>query len=370
MSSERRTSKWLAVPLVLGFSPWWGAIGCNNIVGIEPAQLDTGVGGSTSGSGGGGSPEPKCSDFTTTDANLVRGCVLRLACDPLRPYYSMSDCVGYAYQLANPYEACTYGVESCADVEECLGRRRVDPDSCSELGWSCNGNEAIRCRTDEAYVLDCSTVGSTCSRPDGFPDTTLAPCVASDAPCETEAGAWHCEGNMLYTCVDGVRYGQDCSLLSGTCVESTPGQGTCIDSSTRCTNLGALTCNGNVLTFCSTSGIRAVLDCGTAGLRCEDDGYVDCVAPGCTLDDVAACTEGCDGTVLRYCVGGSPQSVDCTDFGFASCEQWESDGRTNARCSPNVPGAGSCRFAQDGECDEPTLCDPGTDTTDCATTPM
>lgn len=338
MSSERPTSRWLAAALVLSLPPWLAAIGCNSLVGIEPAELDTGTGGSSSGGGnskpgtGGGSGEPVCAEFRMTDDELVRGCVMRLSCDPTVPYYSMSDCVSYAYQLANPYEACTYGVESCEDVEECLGRRRVAPASCTEAGWTCDGDEAIYCDADAPYAIDCATIGTVCDRPESFPDTGLPPCVVSHDPCTTEPGAWHCEGNMLYTCVDGVRYGQDCSGIGGTCVEPTPGQATCIDSSTRCTNLGALTCNGNVLTFCSTSGIRSVLDCGTAGLRCEDDGYVDCVAPGCTTDDVANCTEGCEGTVLRYCVGGSPQRIDCTDYGFVGCGGWEVEDGVWAVC--------------------------------------
>jgi len=54
-----------------------------------------------------------------------------------------------------------------------------------------------------------------------------------------------------------------------------------------------------------------------------------------------------------------------------------SDSRTPTRDSTSTPpsrrppvsnGPDSCEFARDGECDEPSLCDVGTDTTDCRAT--
>lgn len=370
---KRRSSRWLAAGLAVSVPAWLTAIGCNNLVGIEPAQLDTASGGSSSSGGSGngtGGGEPTCADFETTDVNLVRGCALRVSCDPTVPYYTMSDCVTYAYQLANPYEACTYGATSCAEVEECLGRRTLEPTSCTETGWECAENEAIRCGASEAYAFDCATVGSSCSEPDGFPDTGTAPCLVSNDPCTTDLGAWHCEGDMLYTCIDGVRYGRYCSATAATCVETMTGQGTCIDSTTRCTNLGALTCNGNVLSFCGTSGIRTVLDCGTAGLRCGDGDFIDCLAPGCNAEDVGSCTESCDGTILRYCVGGSPQQIDCTELGFASCQERSAGDHRVVHCSHTAPpGDDSCIWAHDDVCDQPPICAEGTDTTDCTNFP-
>jgi hypothetical protein len=67
------------------------------------------------------------------------------------------------------------------------------------------------------------------------------------------------------------------------------------------------------------------------------------------------------------------------NLGFSACESMSStlqdafddllDGQNNPPPPSEGEGEGGpgdeCEFADDGECDEPSLCDPGTDTTDC-----
>ncbi len=296
---------------------------------------------------------------------------MRISCDPAGAYYTMSTCVSYSYQLVNAYEACTYGASSCGDVEECLGRRAVEPASCgSSSGWSCAGNEAILCGVPSPLAWDCGRMGTEgCFMSSDFPSqASTAPCLVDPEVCYDAPGEYHCAGNVLYECIAGDRYGIDCSALASTCVETAPGQAACIDSTTQCTSPGTFTCRNDVLSYCGETGMLSAVDCGAAGLRCEaSNEFADCVAPSCTLDDVAGCSEGCDGTRLRFCVGGSPTEVDCAEFGFPRCETGEANGFTWAYCAEDRGGLqDSCQFAFDGECDLPPVCAEGTDTTDCA----
>jgi hypothetical protein len=373
-SAHRRRALSASTPWLVAVGVLLGSSGCNQILGIEKAELDSSTGGSSSGGGtgsGGSSGGPAtCDPYETGDIGLVRGCLLRISCDPLLPYYSMSECVSYAYQLANPQELCTYGATSCADIEQCLGRRMVDPDSCAHSsGWECYGDQAVLCGVTVPYATDCTNGGTSCYMPPSFPgEGSRAPCLADGGTCSDAPGAVHCDGNILYECIDGSRYGRDCAAAGSTCVEEVSGEATCIDSTTACATPDSVECNGNVLTYCGSSGLRSVLDCSTAGLTCESSGtYADCVAPGCGLQDVSDCTESCDGAVLRYCIGGAQAQVDCSEFGFSTCELATVNGFPLAYCSGEAPpGFDTCVWARDGACDEPSLCEPGTDTTDCA----
>ena len=365
---------WLCVlaPACLG-------IACNQLLGIEKAELEplasggssstggtNGGGGSHSGGGDGGT----CSAYDVGNDELVRGCLMRVSCDPAGAYYTMSQCVSYSYQLTNAYEACTYGASSCGDVEECLGRRAITPASCGGTsGWSCSGDEAVLCGVPFPYAWDCGRAGAIgCYGSYDFPTQgPTAPCLLATDTCYDAPGEYHCAGNVLYECIGGQPYGVDCTGLASTCVETGPGEAMCIDSTTQCTSPGTLTCRNDVLSYCGETGILSAIDCAAAGLRCETSGdYAECVAPSCSVDDVAGCSEGCNGTRLQFCVGGSPSEVDCAEFGFARCEATEANGFTWAFCVGDQALEDSCEFAFDGECDMPPVCDEGTDTTDCA----
>src|SRR5690606_2189166 len=126
----------------------------------------------------------------------------------LVPYYTMSDCVTYAYQLVNAHEACTYGARTCADIEECLGRRMIPSESCSDVsGWSCNEGEAVLCGVSVPYAYDCTAGAQGGVMPLDFPvDGDTAPCLADAEACTDEPGALHCDGDVLYECINGARY--------------------------------------------------------------------------------------------------------------------------------------------------------------------
>ena len=66
------------------------------------------------------------------------------------------------------------------------------------------------------------------------------------------------------------------------------------------------------------------LGCETTGNYTSDLGR-QCTAPGCTSEDIAACTESCDGSKLTFCYGGAPLTVDCKDYGFKACNEYTYD---------------------------------------------
>jgi hypothetical protein len=114
-------------------------------------------------------------------------------------------------------------------------------------------------------------------------------------------------------------------------------------------------------------------------------GVDDCGDPDALFTGmVASCTQAPDGPGTA-CTGGAgdcewtndgecdegtlcdpgTDTADCND----SCE-WTNDGECDepTLCDPGTDTADcndSCEWANDGECDEPTLCDPGTDSSDC-----
>ncbi len=356
--SPHRRRTWLAVSLV---SLFVGAAGCNSILGIEEAQLSKSTGGSggmagsgnetggrsssggrssggassggssTGGSapGNGGAPA-QCdqAEESSLPAGLVSGCVYRASCDPLGSY-TISSCLTYGLQHASAFEECTYGATSCRDIEACIARAYVDVTEAEPYcdptvsDWACEGDVAIFCgSSDYSFVVDCPYFGGSCSPyAVGATGSGTPPCAVSWVPCDDAPGEYHCDGTYLYECIDGVRYGSDCSLRAASCDESTPGEAYCVDLATPlCEDPGTTKCSGGTLTSCSLDGYELAVDCGEVGLSCSNDDY--CLAPGCTTKDADKCVESCEGTSLSVCVGGAPLLLDCTEYGFDGCATW------------------------------------------------
>ncbi len=397
--SSRRVAPWLAV---FAAGLFVSSAGCNQILGIKEAQLATetggsggsggsgngGSGGSTSDGGGssggssgdggggtGGSTPTSCESIPVASlpAELVAGCVYRASCDPLGTY-TISYCLSYGTQTLTTVEACTYGATSCTWVDECLERGYIEKAAANEFcdpsvsDWACDGNFAVYCGgSDYAFNIDCSALGGTCTPyPLGATDSGIAACALNDTNgggCEDPAGEFHCEGNVRYECIGGIKYGGDCTASDATCVESEQGgDAYCLDSTTSCENRGASVCSDSTLNSCLQDGYSVAFDCAAAGLSCAEEGY--CLAPGCTSDDADACVESCSGTSLQVCVGGSPMLIDCNTLGFEGCTTWGTD-LIHAYCYGSLPDVNSCELAYDGHCDEPDTCQDGSDTFDC-----
>jgi len=308
------------IGLALAATALTGALGCNEIVGIVAAtEVETGT-------GGGGNVS--CNPDQEVSAERAIGCMFRIACDPFLPPYSMSECVGMAWQDASPAESCTFGAQSCADVDACIGRRYEAPAVCEDVsGWTCaeEGERAINCTDAGGYSIDCELFGGVCMPHSSTVVSTAFACQHVPAPTcpeDAEEGAYYCEGTQRFTCIDGEPRGVDCATVNSDCIEFGPGEAFCSDRTESCGTLGSIECNENAIEVCDTDGYRARFDCSSEGLECGEDSVTDdivCLAEGC--DTETGCTEEClpDGESLRFCAGGVPFDLDCTEFGYDGC---------------------------------------------------
>jgi hypothetical protein len=305
---------------------------------------------------------------------------MRASCDPWGGY-TISSCLTYTRQLRTVPEACTFQASTCTDVDDCIGRGLLDETEstyvCADAttDWICDGDLAFNC-DDSPYAFDCAAIGATCSPyADGATDTGMPPCKLPvplpETPCEEAPGGFHCSDNTLYECIDGVRYGWDCGTRTSTCIEGTDGDAYCRESETFCDAPGTSSCSGSQLYTCADDGMEVLSDCSTGNLTCSDQDY--CIAPGCEIEDVDNCAESCVGSSLQVCVGGSPLVVACSDFGFTTCNTFESEGLVHAYCEGETGGGGgfdTCvGYTLNDVCDEPEYCAYGTDTTDCYLAP-
>lgn len=300
-------------------------VGCNEIVGIVAAE-DT----------------LSCSPFHEITAARAVGCMFRIACDPFLPPYTMSECVSMAWQDASPSESCTYAAESCADVDACIGRR-YEPESACEgtSGWTCaeNDERAVNCTELGAYSIDCELFGGTCLPHQSTEVPTAFGCQHVPAPTcpeDAEEGEYFCEGTQRFTCIDGEPRGVDCAAISSECIEYGPGLAFCSDRTESCDDLGSISCEGDAIEACDGDGYRVRFDCSIEGLECGEDSETDeiaCLAPGC--ETTTDCVEGCldDGRSMRFCSGGVPFQIDCTEYGYDGCIENELKDMPLAYCA-------------------------------------
>jgi hypothetical protein len=275
---------------------------------------------------------------------LVATCVEAVNCDPGVFSVNTSDCITKNYLRAIPSVAClsttvdTSG--TCAAYYGCQGDRTALPSDCvgifsaDDATGFCTGNVATTCTGETFYgsVQNCDKLGGTCAvHFDGTEDVADCKVVPT---CNDTDGNFHCSGNKLYSCADGVGYGKDCSAIDATCVD--PGDGTgaaCYFNATTCSKSG-LTCSGTDVTLCTTMGQQFSYDCSRSGASCdEDDAGAVCLGAGCLPpSDDGACTESCDGATANVCVGGASVAIDCTAYGFTSCDLESEDYADYAFC--------------------------------------
>lgn len=307
-------------------------------------------GGGGDGGDGGSPPDSKfkgCdgTPFTGNEA-IVRSCILRVGCMAWNyPTDTISRCVSQNTQ--NTYEGtkCTLDAQTCDDITECEGTH-LETDFCDgkDDGQYCNGNEVVNCGL-YPWAQDCTKYGGTChdfghevGGTDNTVDCALPNVTACTATDEVEACGG--PGNAYkYQCDGTVAYGIKCSNFAASCQSLDSDIGcyyplnTCTTESVSCANNRATWCDGTT---------RAVYDCGSVGLGCSTQGdYYDdngrqCSAPGCTPEDVLDCQETCsdDGEHLTFCYGGSKVTVDCKDYGFTGCYEYDypCDGGTMNDC--------------------------------------
>lgn len=274
--------------------------------------------GGAAGSATGGSGAGSCDGVPGANPDVVRSCVLAASCSPFVSNISISTCVSLNWQGAFLGTSCIRNVQSCADVELCEGYGFAGEMCEGQSGVRCENNTAIDC--DNGYFLKCGVRGGTCDTVDTNFDFTpdQAGCRVKDS-CFESSDATHCDGDILYRCLDGVGLGADCSALQAQCVEDASGAAcllvtpSCDSTVPTCEDGAAQSCIGQTL-------LR--WDCDSVGLECNDENASNptCAAAGCDLNAVESCTESCNGgATATICYGGVPYEVNCTDYGFSRC---------------------------------------------------
>jgi hypothetical protein len=289
---------------------------------------------------------PTTSAFT----QLVSACALAQGCAPGGFNVTMSDCITEDFLHSTPALGCLTTITDCNGFSTCMGSRIPTTAQCptaatapfctdAGVGVNCGGS------LYQPLAINCPVLGGTC----GVYTTdagSAADCkVVSSCSQPTDINTTYCQSNDLYSCIDGVGYGQNCGS-NQMCIADPNNGTTCYFDTGTCTYTGAdtYTCNGNTVDWCTSingNGAQFPLDCSTAGLTCNgnSDGFgnAGCLAPGCTADDVANCTESCSGSSATVCVGGAPYTFDCKTIGasgtFTTCSLLaDSQGNPYAAC--------------------------------------
>lgn len=318
-------------------------------------------GGGGAGGDGGAGPGGKflgC-DGTPFEGNeaIIQSCILRVGCQPWAwPSDTISRCVSQNAQATYEGTKCTLDAKSCDDITACEGMH-VETEFCDDQapGVYCNGDELVICG-DYPHAKDCTKSGGTCHDfevdLDGL-GTTVACSLPAVTSCTATTEAQECGGPAnayAFQCQGEIAYGSKCSNFAASCQEVGGSVGcyyplnTCDEEGVSCANDRATWCDGDS---------KVVFDCASVGLSCATEGdYTldnrrQCAAPGCEADDIHDCKESCDGSRLTICYGGAPVTVDCKDYGFANCYEYEyADENGDTLCSSDVP-MNDCVYVDD-----------------------
>jgi hypothetical protein len=292
--------------------------------GVPP--VDSGMAGMDSG--------PGC--LPSNDPNfqqLVRACVLAVACDPLFFDVTVSDCITRDFLHSYLSSDCLSKITSCDGYFACTGSRVTNATECQgaldagSATGSCNGTVATTCFSDGSGIItDCAVVGGTCTvYTDSFLDQGARCVIANNCSSANDDGARHCaSATQVFTCGDTststvYEIARQTCPAGSTC-QSYNGTAGCYATQSSCTTAGASCTNGN-LTTClglSSGNQQYTSNCGAAGLQCATGlGTGTCTAgAGCST---GGCTEACSGNELQVCIGGAPYLVDCPSLGLSTC---------------------------------------------------
>lgn len=306
------------------------------------------VGGASSpsgASGAGGADDGEAGRFRGCDGTPFRGndavlrsCIFRVGCQPWKfPTDTISHCLSENTQLSRTYQRCAMNAASCADVAACDGSHTETvfcvgkPD-----GIYCNGSEIVYCNA-YPYAYDCAKDGGTCKDFGAAIDgsgTRVVCILPGISGCSETTETPRCGGAgeaYSYRCHEQFAYGTKCTRLGDECSDA----GLC-ETATDC-DTPAVLCDQNRASVCDGHS-KALYDCESVGLRCDTtksyfaDEARHCLAPGCTRQDLEVCHESCTGTTLTVCYGGTPVSVDCQEYGFKKCAEYDYP------CSENATG--------------------------------
>jgi hypothetical protein len=199
------------------------------------------------------------------------------------------------------------------------------PEACDPAAFEdrCDGTMMVMCYEGAVVYFDCarydSLYGDAVCRIDS---TSGALECGGGIPCTEET--YTCDGDVLEMCMDGELWRFDCRLSAALCEDIMPGVGYCVGTGPECGTEYTVSCDGSTIVRC-LGGREARFDCATrlgseftCVMTAPDE--ADC---GPRYDDCDGEThvDTCSGTSIDYCRWGHPDSVDCTRFDYASCEE-------------------------------------------------
>ena len=261
-------------------------------------------------------------------------CALAEGCDPGGFDVTMSDCIAYDYPHSNGYPSCFASITSCADYYACFGFVVPTTAQCptsAQAPYCTDAGAAVNCGSgyySVPSVENCPALGGPCGVFSTDAGAAASCAVVASCSDPSDPTTSYCSGNDIYSCVNGVGYGQNCGSGS-TCAVDTFNGTYCYANGGSCSYSGTDTwsCSGNRAVVCTgynTTGTEFSYDCSPSGSTCVDnaDPFGDslCLAPGCTFNDVQNCSESCNGSSATVCVGGAPYTFDCAHIGsFTGC---------------------------------------------------
>jgi len=269
---------------------------------------------------GGGSGFDGGGDQPPTMDEVVTACLVGAACGLIETSGCWAD--GVYLWRTDLVHCLAAAAGDCNAALACEGMgQQVDPD-CVE---SCEGSLATECsgglRLDHDCTQDPLSTGPMCA-PTG---DEVFPYTCADGTC-AGPGDEGCDGDVLLSCyqASSILLRLDCALDGFQCVDDETGP--------RCSDGTAVPCatfdetcdpDANAVVFCDRGyEVKRPCDRVSPGSTCYelDNGRAycgwgsDCRPSG---QDISSCLSA---TTLAYCAGGVPLEIDCTELGFASCQ--------------------------------------------------
>ncbi len=289
-----------------------------------------GSGGSGGAGGGGGSgtpmdpPGPKDQDAALQAAILIGSCVpddgIQRVLNNMHATRGVEPGGLDFKEFTKCFEGKTNG---CKAVEECLG---IVVDLSGPCMPTCTGSVFKVCDDALAFNVDCAKFGYTCSASEGR-------CVGGPAPgpaCDPGTFQESCQDGAPRVCVGKEISGPNCADYGLTCKPEPFGGVACLGTGAACQPDGTgslsidyhegLACDGELLRACLNGGEQAV-DCGTlvTGFTCQTSGAATFCGLAGACDPTAGADTTCEGDSVVVCNAGRIDKVDCKTLGFTSC---------------------------------------------------
>lgn len=233
--------------------------------------------------------------------------------------------------------ACATQAATCSVASACMWFEFVSATDPRCVGYT--GGTSGECAANGATTLYCSAAfgaefvehcdnainysGSTCL----LGNQGLYFCAVANVSC-----AAGCSGTFYTQCDQGLLTGIDCNVLGLTCGKDPQSNvDQCLSNGAykACGAAGTVACAGDHVTVCD--GIyESEYDCDALGGTCDATGVVArCALPGDACTPFDSDVGVCSGDSISLCVGGRPQSFDCTTLGMHCVA---ASGKISAHC--------------------------------------